>query len=236
VIDRALDVLKWMDGPGSIPWLVVGLALGLVLVARAHTRAWGRWWLAMLAITYIVLATPVVANGIAASLRVAQDTRDYGQVDALVVFDGDNRRGRAAVAKTIFFQSHPSELWVIGIDPEWIHEQLRMIGVPWKEIRIDRQPGTTRAQVDWIARYLARQRERHVVVVVSRLQQARVHAMFDAMGLPEVTVIGAPLSVEPASTGLRRFLPTYDALRVSRDACYEHAALVYYQLRGWIAR
>jgi hypothetical protein len=31
-------------------------------------------------------------------------------------------------------------------------------------------------------------------------------------------------------------VPTYIALRVSRDALYEHAALAYYRSRGWITR
>jgi hypothetical protein len=30
------------------------------------------------------------------------------------------------------------------------------------------------------------------------------------------------------------YIPTYTALRVSRDALYEHAALAYYGWRRWI--
>jgi hypothetical protein len=30
------------------------------------------------------------------------------------------------------------------------------------------------------------------------------------------------------------FVPTYYALRVSRDAIYEHVALRYYRWHGWI--
>ncbi len=49
-----------------------------------------------------------------------------------------------------------------------------------------------------------------------------------------VRLIESPVDVEPASTGALAFVPTYYALRLSRDAIYEHAALRYYRWHGWI--
>jgi hypothetical protein len=50
--------------------------------------------------------------------------------------------------------------------------------------------------------------------------------------LPEL--VPASIDIEPPTSGVRRFIPAYIALRVSRDALYEHAALLYYRYNGWI--
>ena len=47
-------------------------------------------------------------------------------------------------------------------------------------------------------------------------------------------LIVSPIDTEPATSGWRLVVPTYYALRVSRDAIYEHAALALYTWRGWI--
>jgi hypothetical protein len=51
--------------------------------------------------------------------------------------------------------------------------------------------------------------------------------------LPTV-LIASPVDTEPATSGWWLFVPSYYALRVSRDAIYEHAALAYYARKGWI--
>jgi hypothetical protein len=70
-------------------------------------------------------------------------------------------------------------------------------------------------------------------VVASRLQAPRVWALARAMGLG-ILVMPSPVDDEPAASGLRAFVPSYLALRVSRDAIYEHVALAYYRWQGWI--
>jgi hypothetical protein len=74
----------------------------------------------------------------------------------------------------------------------------------------------------------------HTAVIASRLQAARVDALIRTARLP-VTLLSSPVDEEPPVSGAARFVPSYIALRMSRDAIYEHAALVYYRWRGWIA-
>jgi hypothetical protein len=46
-------------------------------------------------------------------------------------------------------------------------------------------------------------------------------------------IAASAIDDEPPVSGPGLWAPTYIALRVSRDALYEHAALVYYRWRGW---
>jgi hypothetical protein len=70
-------------------------------------------------------------------------------------------------------------------------------------------------------------------VIVSRLQAARMAGLLERAHLL-IRLIESPVDVEPATTGALTFVPTYFALRLSRDALYEHAALWYYRRHGWI--
>jgi hypothetical protein len=47
-------------------------------------------------------------------------------------------------------------------------------------------------------------------------------------------LLPSPVDHEPAHQGWKLWLPSFAALRVSREALYELAALEYYRLRGWI--
>ena len=69
--------------------------------------------------------------------------------------------------------------------------------------------------------------------VTQRLQLPRVHALLRMRHLSPLQ-LAAPADWEPADRGLRAILPTYYALRISRDALYEHMALWYYRRKGWI--
>jgi hypothetical protein len=62
----------------------------------------------------------------------------------------------------------------------------------------------------------------------------RIRALTATRGL-DLTLLSSPLDDEPAMEGWGRFRPSYVALRTSRDAIYEHVALVYYRWRGWIS-
>jgi hypothetical protein len=92
----------------------------------------------------------------------------------------------------------------------------------------------TRDQIDWVVLFVREHPDSRVAVVASRLQMPRVRALADAQNL-RVAFVAAPIDTDPASVGWRRLWPSYAALRASRDAIYEHAALAYYRWRGWIA-
>jgi hypothetical protein len=61
----------------------------------------------------------------------------------------------------------------------------------------------------------------------------RIAALARSAGVAPL-LLPSPIDDEPPAVGVWRFVPTYIGLRTSRDAMYEHAALVYYRNKGWI--
>jgi hypothetical protein len=98
---------------------------------------------------------------------------------------------------------------------------------------VDSSAPTTLAQMRLVDRYMDRHRQTRVAAVASRLQMPRISALAGAMRR-NIALIAAPVDHEPPTRGLWRWLPSIDALAVTRDAIYERAALRYYHSRGWI--
>jgi len=204
-----------------------------------------RWWrpaaaravrrsLLALACAYLVLSLPFIANLIAGWLPAVPTVThpaSPGPVDVLVVMDGDNRRGRARAGIEVNAAATPREVWVMG--DGWLVEELSAGGVPRNRIFHDAFLPTTRDQLTSLAGLVARRPGSTVAVIVSRLQAARMARLLEQSHL-SVRLIPSPVDVELASTGALAFVPTFDALHLSRDAIYEHAALRYYRWSGWI--
>ena len=238
MIDTLLSIVKPIDALGSIPFLIVCLIPGIALVIGGRrTRVIGRNWILSVIAVYVILALPMVANAIANGLPGAgpRPMPDLGPLDALVVFDGDNRRGRVQAASTLFARSNPAVVWVLGGEPEWLRDELPKAGVPARLIRVESRTGNTRDQMAWVSNYRVREPRARAAVIVSRLQMPRVAGLAQRAQVPFPLVSG-PIDDEPPTSGGALLVPTYIALRVSRDAIYEHAALVYYRQQGWIGR
>lgn len=234
-----LSVVKAIDGTGSTQLLMVAVVPAIVMAfVWPRNRAWARRWLIGAGALLLMLTLPIVANALASPLeqRDVRYRQTPGALDALIIFDGDNRRGRLRAAKDLFDASAPHDVWVLGIQPEWFIDELPPAGIPADRTRYDITTDTTRAQVDWLARYRRDRPDAAVAVVVSRLQAARVAGLAAAMGLSDVAIVSAEVNREPAAHGAWQIVPSGVAWRVSRDALYEHAALAYYARNGWIDR
>jgi uncharacterized SAM-binding protein YcdF (DUF218 family) len=237
-----LTIAKMIGGPGSLGFLAAGTIAGVVLlrfVPRGQTFA--RAWLALLCAAYLIMALPPVALAIAAPLadeqpvgsglsRTTGTALDTG-IDTLVVFDGDNHWGRVQEAARLWHAAHPTT--VIASGGPWLEEHLRDAGIPADHLVLEQASRTTRDQVDYVRTYAAGHPDIHIAVIASRLQLPRVAALFDRARL-RVSLFGAPVDREVVTDGVRRYVPEYAALRISRDALYERIALVYYEWRGWI--
>jgi uncharacterized SAM-binding protein YcdF (DUF218 family) len=227
-----LDVLKRIGGPGSLGFLLVGIAAGVALAcAGRRARRWAWRWLSALVAAYLVLSLPVVASALAAYAPPAWSATHATRpaVDRLVVFDGDNRLGRAREAAAWFrAASPPPEVRVSG--SPYIVDPLVEAGIPAGRFRLE-SAATTRAQVTWLR---GLPRGPTTVVIASRLQVPRLSALLGRAGLGYLPLIASPVDHEPPTRGPGRFLPSWSALMVSRDACYERLALLYYRWRGWI--
>ena len=209
---------------------IVFVVLRFVWPARKRaSNVWGGVVVAL----YLVLSLPAVAVPIAGNLPpvTTADPRSLKAVGSIVVLDGDNRVGRVQAVTQIHRANPTAPIAVLG--QRWILGALVSGGVPSQLIARDDSSPTTSAQIEWVRRRLDDGLRRPVILVASRLQMPRVSALTrDLLG--QIILVSSPVDREPPVAGAWRFVPMYIALRVSRDALYEHAALAYYRRRGWI--
>ncbi|HEX7779308.1 MAG TPA: ElyC/SanA/YdcF family protein, partial [Vicinamibacterales bacterium] len=192
-----------------------------------------RAWLWFVFAAHTILALPVVANTIAGGLPPVEmtDPAALRNLDTLFVLDGDNRRGRVRSAAQAASASPGAAVVILGGE-DWLLAALTEAGVAPGRISQEYQPADTRQQLAAVQRMTA-QTPGRTALVASRLQMARVEGLVRNAGL-SCALVASPIDTEPASSGWRLFVPSYYALRVSRDAIYEHAALAYYARKGWI--
>jgi hypothetical protein len=234
-MDGLLPLVKPIDAPGSIPFLILCVAFGLIVMfVWPRHRRFGRLWLTGVGCGYLLLALPCVAHAIANRLpRVEPDRLAPGQpLDTLIVFDGDNRRGRVREAVRAWRAGAPGDVWVLGLQ-DWLMSELPAAGIPRQILRYDSGTGTTREQIGWVRRYVSANPGARIAIVASRLQMPRVAALARTVRI-DALLLASEVDDEPPARGAKVVVPMYIALRVSRDALYEHAALVYYRRKGWI--
>lgn len=227
-------VLKAVGPPGSLTFLALGVALGFICIrVWPRNRRLGRSWLAVLFGLYVLMGLPLVANAVADRLtqfRPHTDLSGIARMDSVIVLDGDNRRGRVRETREFYAAAAPEVVMVSGED--WLRAALVEAGIPPQQIVHETGSANTRDQVVEISQFIA-SRPGQTAVVASRLQMPRLSALLQVAAIP-VVLIASPVDIEPPTRGPRLLVPTYSALRLTRDALYEHAAIRYYQWRGWI--
>ena len=213
-------------------FLALGCTIGLCLgAAGPRFRRIGHFWLLALYLGYVVGGIPIVAHAIADRLPALAATVDVSpQLHTVIVLGGDNPVGRLRQAQRVL--SMLSSPAVIVAGDEWIVEQLVETGVPRERITTEDGARTTREQIVGLAPVIG-SGPAHAVIVASRLQMPRVAALLRAQQL-EAVLASASVDIEPPRSGWRALLPRYAGLRITRDALYEHVALMYYSRQGWI--
>jgi uncharacterized SAM-binding protein YcdF (DUF218 family) len=230
-----LSILKWIGVPGSIPFLGVCSAIGLVCIYLwPRSRRVGRLWLISVFVLYLCLGVPLICNTIISRLPTAPPPANVtsGTVDTVFVLAGDNRRGRVAETLRLYESAAPRRVFLST--GRWELERLLDAGVPRERIHIDGSARNTREQIEQLKALRHASPPGRIVVVASRLQMPRVSALIDAARL-DVTLAPSRIDDEPPVSGGWSFVPSYIALRASRDALYEHAAIAFYAYRGWIS-
>ena len=230
----AVDVLKSVGGPGSIGLLAAGCVAGLFLIyVWPSRRVLGRVWLLGLYVAHIVVGVPVVAQRIAEPLvsPASRSPEELGRIDTLIVLAGDNPDGRAAAAMRAWLAATPSRVIVSG--ERRFLDLLTARGMPAARIRHEAVSANTREQIAYVQAYVEAHPDARVALIASRFQMPRVAALLCDAGV-RLHLLASPADAEPDANGIGRFIPTYAALSVSRDALYERAALAYYRSRGWI--
>ena len=229
-----ISIAKAIGGPGSIGFLVLSCAVGMLVVfAWPKRAAIGGWWVLGTLLLYGVLAFPFVARAIASGLPPAPSTNlaAVGKLDQLILLGGDNEDSRVAKTLDAWRTLKPDVLVLLGDAP--LAQRLAAAGIPATQIRLNDGPETTRAQIEWVAAEMQARRLNAAGLIASRLQMPRVIELARTYAL-HLQFLTSPLDYPLADDGVRAMIPSYRALEVSRDALYERLALRYYESRGWI--
>lgn len=226
-------LLKAIGGPGSLGFLVCGVVLALVLLRFARTRRLGGMVLIALAVGYLALSIPAIAlvagDGVTAvQPGPAPPIEKFGDV---FVLDGDNYRARAKRAGELYVEIAPRMVWILG--GQDLKSALIDRGIPEERLQWGGLPHlSTHGQMVRIRELMTQHAITRPVVVASRIQTRRVAGLARRQGIDAI-VIASRVDDEPATTGVGRWIPSLNALALSREALYEWVALGYYGWKGW---
>jgi uncharacterized SAM-binding protein YcdF (DUF218 family) len=259
------EFLKAYLIPGSESFLLLGLALGTVLLYLGDRAArWGRRWLALLAVGYLVLSSPLVARALEGALAldvnpVRGPFSEPGPA-AIVVLGGGTVSFRAdggtiselsdatslRLLEAIRLNGLLHDPWLVvsggspggdeTIPPETepMIQELLEAGIPQQQIRADPASGSTYEQAVNLAPLLRETEPRGFLLVTSPIHMRRALASFRAQGLEPIP---APSAQHPLGHPVlgRGWLPHPAGLDASQSAIREILALGYYWVRGWLS-
>jgi len=230
-----MSVAKWIGGPGSIGFFVLCSALGLVMAGfGGRTRRMARAWLGSVLIVYLLASLPLVSSVCSESLPRYTPLWEGGPAmddDILVVLSGDNALGRARETQRVLSAFAPRCVLVSG--SPWFVRMIVDAGVARDRLQLDESASTTREQIAKLETWAKNCGVRRVVLIASQLSMPRISALIPQLRVP-VVLVASPLDSSPATHGIRKIIPSFTALAVTRDAVYEHVALAYYRWRRWI--
>ena len=247
--------------PGSTFFLVVGVGVALLLLARPRTAAWGRRWLAMLFTLYVALSLPLISRllllGMSGATPITEASQARDAATIVLLGNGAITLGSAATAihlpslNTAVNVSEAARLYRLlpgrrvvasgGIPPtganmrpesEVMREYLLRLGVADADIVLESSSVNTTEQAERVAALLPR--GARVVLVTTPAHMPRASALFRSRGLDVIDAVSS------ADSGIERsriwpLMPNVYSLRASEVAAYEWLGYVFYRLRGDIA-
>ena len=248
--------------PGSMSFLFLGLAVGVAwLYGPASVARWGRLWLTVLGLLYLILSLPAVSNrllwslqGDATSIRDADDARG---ADVIVVLGNggvsysDGSRGiHQFMRRTAFCVLEALRLEALlqprlfiasggppdGGDLRWpeaktMERELVWHGVEAERVVVETQSRTTEDQVRNVATLLKGRGITRFVMVTTPAHSARALALFADEQLEAIPSVAEGLQYHPPSGGVRDWIPSAVALRGSESAMYEYLAMAAERLK-----
>jgi uncharacterized SAM-binding protein YcdF (DUF218 family) len=265
VLQVAGDVVKAALVPGSLFFLLLGLALGVALLYGRRTEPWGRRWLLALLLVYVALATPAVSDllqrergqsfhplGSPADAKGAVAVVVLGN-GALTYTDGLSQVP-AITRRTAFNVMEGARLYRLlgkprlilsgGIvnteiqkqsEAELMAETMERLGIPRRAMELEASSHNTYEQSVRVAALVPRGST--VVVVTTPIHMSRTLELFSARGLkPVPSPCRIDYGPEPSSSALARVVPNAASLRASELALYEYLAVANGWARGWLSR
>ena len=92
-MEVVVEIIKDMFIPGSVTFLLLGLIVGMIMLYMNSTWAkWGRRWLTLLTLVYLLLSIPLISNALIDTLGHGFSSVEEGSIldesEAIVVLGG----------------------------------------------------------------------------------------------------------------------------------------------------
>lgn len=258
-----IRVVKDLLLPASLNLLLIGLAIGVVLIcAGQRARRLGRAWLVGLVLLYWIWATPFVGDTMMSGLSYGYgslaDAAAAKQARAIVVLSGGSRSYllsglrihettpstalRTLEAARVYRMIQPDVVFVSGgmgdarvqLEPESDVMRQRLVDLGVPADRIVLEPASrTTREQAMNLAPLIRERRADPFVLVTSPYHIRRATRLFTAAGLHPIASMAPLRTEGIA-GRSSFLPSSDGLQVSEIGMREWMALAYYFARGWI--
>jgi uncharacterized SAM-binding protein YcdF (DUF218 family) len=263
-MDGFLQIIKDYFIPGSATFLVIGLALGVILLyIGERTRRWGRIWLTALAIGYWIISTPLGAKALEAGLSIGykplEASEELENVDAIIILGGGsiNLKSRGKIITLLITESALRTMEGIRV--------YEMLDDPLVIVSGGSNPflGGGRPESELMAEMLLDAdipEERILLETLSQStkdQASKLKPVFEEHDINNFILITSPIHMrrsmavferegfkpipgpssmisEVFSDGGLGIFPSWIALDTSQAAFREYMALTYYWVRGWL--
>lgn len=247
--------------PGSVPFLIVGLAAGAVLLFWPATRRWARRWLVALAVAYWLLASIPVASllawGLAFNYRPIESPADLHGATAIVLLGGGNTlvSGRTSrlylpsawsanrvleAARLYHLMGDPLVISSGGItihrngesEAAGMKDLLIRFGVPADRIILEERSHNTREEALYVPPMLRAHGIDRFALVTSPIHMRRALGAFRATGAHPIPAVATQrFSIHNEWWVM---VPTGQGLELGEAVAHEYLGWVYYLARGWL--
>ena len=259
-IYQSSNSVKSLLVPGSIPFLIIALIPGVLLMFRRRDggRA-GKVWVTLLVLLYWMMSTPVTAVALVDLLTPdippVMSKADAQGATAIVLLgagmdvyrsrDGSygapTREGSLRVLEAARLYKVLGGVPIIatgGLGSSQYSEaglmahQLEQLGVPPDSIIKEQQATNTREHAIFVPPILKERGIERFVLVTSQQHIGRARQVFRAAGMDPVP--STPEVYIAWGDRFEVFLPSRVALNASERMMYDLLAWVYYKAHGWI--
>jgi len=259
-----VEIIKDQFIPGSVTFLLLGLIVGVIMLyGNTLWAKWGRRWLTLLTLVYLLLSIPLISNALVDTLSHGFNHVEAGSIldetKAIVVLGGGGATYLAG-DQHVTALSEASTLraleaarlynlmespWVIVsggsnarsglLDPESepMKKTLVEMGIPAEYIILESDSHNTQSQAVNIPPLLESLGIERFFLVTSPTHMRRSVLVFQEAGLDPSPAVSTQQSESQIAPG-NSLIPDGDALSQSKTTMREIMALIYYALRGWI--
>jgi uncharacterized SAM-binding protein YcdF (DUF218 family) len=263
-MDGFIQIIKDYFIPGSATFLVIGLAIGVILLyIGERTRRWGRIWLTALAVGYWIISTPLGAKALEAGLSVGykpvEASEELENVDAVIILGGGsiNLKSRGEIITLLITESALRTMEGIRVY-ELLDDPLIIVSGGSNPFL-----GGGRPECELMAELLINAdvpEERILLETLSQStkdQASKLKPVLERHDFDQFILITSPIHMrrsmavfegeglkpipgpsslisEVFSDGGLGIFPSWVALDASQAAFREYMALTYYWVRGWL--